>query len=345
MKKLVYVLLIFGALKLFFSEPLSAQLLSDPKQPYERFAQTTMKFLVIDVGARPVSMGGAFTSVENDVTSLFWNPVGVAKIKGGALSLHHTQWFADMKQVAFAAAFGTVNMGTFGFTFMSMDNGSIERTVHDPTSYRGFVQDGTFTVNQWVAGVGYARQITDKFSVGGQVKYAFQDLGDIVIAKSPSDTTGSKVTNQEGAVAFDFGTLYHFGFRDLRIGMNVRNFSRPVKYDVESFNLPLTLRVSLAMDVLGLFLKSQDHSFQVLSELVDAYDGHERIHFGGEYLFKNLLALRAGYRTNTDIGSLSLGFGLLPTLFPGINLRLDYAYSDAEEVFGFIQRLSIGFTF
>jgi hypothetical protein len=312
---------------------------------FNKLAQSTMTFLNIDVGARAVGMGGAFTCMDNDVSALFWNPAGAAKVKGGIVSLHHTQWIAEMKQYALAAALGTQNYGVFGLSFLIMDNGSIDRTIPDPTQPYGFSLDGTYQVNQWAVGLCYGKQLTDKFSIGGQVKYAFQDLSDAMIAISAEDTVGRNVENKEGTIAFDFGTLYYFGFKDLRIGMSIRNFSRPIKYSYESFNLPIIFKVGIAMNVISLMPEMGDHTFQLCLETVHPYDQKERIQLGGEYKFKDLFAVRLGYRSSTDVGALSAGFGLKPAAFGGVNLILDYAFSDAGKVLGSIHRFSFGFTF
>jgi hypothetical protein len=332
---------------MYFTTPLFAQIFPWQQEEFEKLAQSTMTFLNIGVGARPVGMGGAFTCMENDVASLFWNPAGIAKIQGGAMSLNHTQWIGDTKLYGLAVAYGLGTLGTFGITFMGMDNGSIERTIPDPNSPRGFYTDGTFTVSQWAGGIAYGRQLTDKFTVGAQVKYVYQDLGDADIVDWSSEATAydtlENVENQKGTVAFDFGTIYYTGFKDLRIGMTFRNFSQSVKYSFESFNLPVTFRVGLAMNVLSLVPGMKDQALQVCVEAVHPYDHGERMHVGCEYLFKNLFALRAGYRTNSDTGALSAGFGLTPSFRNGPNFRIDYAYSTSEDVFNTIQRISFGF--
>ncbi len=348
MKKGIYLLSII--ILTTFWTPSSAQTpFPDLKPKFKKLAQSTMTFLNIDVGARPVGMGSAFTCMENDASNLFWNPAGIAKIKGGAVSLNHTQWLVDMKQYAIAAVYGTQNYGTFGASFLVMDNGSFERTIPDDSSPRGFYLDGTFNVNQWATGLAYSRQLTDKFLVGGQVKYVYQDLGDADIVEWSSEAvafdTVKNAKNQKGTVAFDFGTLYYFGFQDLRIGMSFRNFSRPVKYSFESFNLPITFRVGMAMNVMSLISDMLDHRLQICLEAVHPYDHGERILLGGEYMFKNILMLRAGYRSNTDTGALSAGFGLTPKTFGGINLTIDYAYSSVDVVFDSIHRFSFGFRF
>lgn len=329
-----------------FRIPAVAQEFPGRDKEYNKLAQSTMAFLNIDIGARAIGMGGAFTCVDNDISALFWNPAGAARVKGGAISLNHTSWIADMKQYAIAMGYGTKYRGTFGFNLIMMDNGSIERTIPDPTQPRGFYIDGTYTVQQWAAGITYGRQITDKFSIGGQTKYVFQDLSDVKIAITADDTVGKVVENEAGAIAFDFGTLYYFGYKDLRIGMSIRNFSRPVEYSYESYNLPVIFRIGVAMDVLSLIPGLADaHKLQLCAETVHPYDHGERVQIGGEYLFMDLLALRGGYRTNTDVGALSAGFGLTPAAFGGINLMLDYAFTSSGDAFGSIHRFSFGFVF
>lgn len=329
--------------------PLLSQGTPWEEKEYQKLAQSTMTFLSIEVGGRPVAMGGAFTCIENDISGLFWNPAGIAKIKGAMFGLDHTQWIADTRMYVLGAAYGFRNMGTIGVSLLFMDNGSIDRTIPDSNHPQGFYTDGTFQVGQWAAGLAYARQLTDRLSCGGQVKYAYQDLGEADIVDWSSENaafdTLSSSENQRGTVAFDFGTVYHTGFKDLRIGMSFRNFSRSVKYSFESFNLPVTFRVGLAMDVLSLFPGLEGHELQVCLEAVHPNDVGERLHFGCEYGFQNLFAVRAGYRTNVDLGALSFGFGLTPRLKNGMQFRLDYAYSVAEEVFDTIQRISFAFAF
>lgn len=329
------MLICFHAFDLAYSE--------EPK----RTGQATMSFLNIDVGARAVAMGGAYISMDGDVTSLFWNPAGIAKIKGGALSLNQSQWIADMKEYAFAAAYGNDLLGTFGLSFLIMDNGEMDRTIPvsidvDPS---GYIYQGKFSVNQFAAGLAYGREITNKFSIGGQIKYVSQDLGDadiLTMTVEKMDTVIAK-ENLERTVAFDFGTIYYTGFKDLRIAMSFRNFARSVKYAYESYELPLTFKIGIAMDVFSLFM--QENSSQILQMSIDAVrprDYTERIHLGMEYMFKGIFAIRGGYKFNYDEEGFSAGFGLSPSI-KGKNIKIDYAYSMIDKAFGSVQRFSFGF--
>jgi hypothetical protein len=326
-------------------------------EEYEKLGQSSMTFLDIDIGARSVGMGGAYTCIDNDVNALFGNIAGIARLDGNALSLSNIQWIADINLYAVAAAITPGKLGTVGLSFIYIDNGDMVRTIPSKDSElypEGFYTDGTFSVNQWVAGLAYGRQITDKFSVGGQLKYCYEDLGTTDI-KEPTydDSTGlfigyeliEDAENVQGVLAVDFGTMYYFGFNDLRIGMSLRNFSQGVTYSFETFNLPIMYRVAIAMNVLSLVPGMDNHDLQVSFATASPYDGGERIHIGCEYKFFDLIAFRAGYMTNIEVGRLSAGFGLTPKAFESLNFHLDYSYSEADEAIGGISRFSLGFAF
>lgn len=156
----------------------------------------------------------------------------------------------------------------------------------------------------------------------------------------PNDET---VSNEAGGFAFDFGTIYYPGFRSFRFGMSVRNFSPQLKYQEETFELPLTFRIGAAMDVLDLVGGIPNNSLLISVDALHPRSYTERIHVGGEYWFRDLLALRGGYKFNYDEEGLSLGFGLKYPI-AGINLRVDYAYTDFG-VFTNVNRITIGSTF
>jgi len=347
MVKRIYFLAVAAAA--LFGELSTAQTFPWPNREFQKLAQSTMTFLNIGVGAKAMGMGGAYTCMEKDANALFWNPAGISKIDGGSVSMTHTQWIADTKQYALALAYGFGKYGTFGLSLMAMDNGAFERTVPDPTYTRGFYSDGTFQVGQWAAGVAYGRQLTNKFSIGGQFKYAYQDLGNADFVEWSYERTNYDtlhgVKNRKGTLAMDFGTLYYTGFKDLRIGMSFRNFSAPVRYVSESFNLPIVFRVGTAMDVLKLISDADVHALQLCLEAVYPYDHAEGIQTGGEYRFKNFLSLRAGYQSNRDLGEWSAGFGISPKAVAGLDFSIDYTVMSSENALGTIQIVSMGFAF
>lgn len=312
-------------------------------QDFKPVGQSTMTFLKIDPVARSVGMGEASTCMDKDVNALFHNPAGIASVSGSAISLNHTQYIADMRLYGVAAVYNHSLLGSFGASFLYMDNGEFTRTTPD-ASEKGYHMGDSFTANQLAAGIGYGRQITDKFSIGGQVKYAHQDLGpaNIIEQTVESIDTLTNTENKEGVFALDFGTLYYTGFKDLRVAMSFRNFGPSVKYGYESFQIPLLLRIGVAMNVLSLFSDMEGQSLEMAVEASRPNDYSERINVGWEYSLQSLFYVRAGYRFNYDEGGLSAGFGLSPIVI-NLNFRFDYAYTDYGDILGAVHRVSFGF--
>jgi len=256
-----------------------------------------------------------------------------------------TEWIADIKH-----NFGSIALspwggdyGVLGFSVQSVDYGEINETIRDgDPAGKGYIDLGTFKPSALMVGTGYARALSDKFSVGGGVKYVRQNLGDAT--NSLADGVPVKGSNTTSVIAFDFGILYRTGFKSLNFGMAVRNFSREVRYQSESFQLPLTFKIGLSMNVLDLTEMDREmHSFLITTEWEHPRDFQEQVRIGGEYLFMKILALRAGYVAPADEHGVSLGVGITQT-FDGYGLGVDYAYTPFG-IFDSVHRFSLQFSF
>ncbi len=53
-------------------------------------------FLAVGVGARPLALGGAFTSVVNDISAIYWNPAGLAQLSHAQMQVMHSERFAGI---------------------------------------------------------------------------------------------------------------------------------------------------------------------------------------------------------------------------------------------------------
>src|SRR5690606_496710 len=146
-------------------------------------------------------------------------------------------------------------------------------------------------------------------------------------------------------IAYDFGILYNTGFESLTFAMTARNFSPEVTYVEEAFELPLTFKVGLAMDVFDLTNVDQTkHNMTVALEAERPRDYDEMMKLGVEYLFAKRFALRAGYAYPSDEQGVSAGFGLQQTLRGGRNLGIDYSFTDFG-IFSSVHRLSATIAF
>lgn len=307
----------------------------------ERRAQTGMKFLDVSVNARAAALGGAAPAQEMGSASMFYNPAGMANVSSFSdVSVSHFQWLADHEYNAGTVAFRPASgrYGVFGFSLLSVSYSEVIETVRSNNS-QGFTDLGTFSPSALAAGAGYAIALTDRFSVGGHAKYVRQSLGSSTMSLDESGDP-SKQENAASTVAFDFGIIYETGFRSLDFALDVRNFSSEVTHVEESFELPLTLRMGLSMDMMDLTqLDSNTHSLLLSIDAERPRDYYDQVKVGGEYTFMNTLALRGGYAFPTDEHGVSLGGGVNLS-FSGIDFSVDYAYT-AFGILGNVNRMGV----
>jgi len=302
-----------------------------------------MTFLQVGGSARGEALGGAFISIKGDPSVIFYNPAGVATIKGYAVYANRTNWIADIVMNHFAAV-ASVWRFTTGVTFMNMDYGDIvgTRIVDVSVSPSGYEHIGMLNPSSWALGGFYAMPLTDRFNFGVHVKYVRQDLGQNDVYTFTGVTpkyTGAVSKNRVGTFAVDLGTQYNMGLRNITINMALQHFASPQRYiDTQSkFDLPLTYRVGLAGDAIEIItgLENPVHKVMVYVDGMDQRDVVLDVAAGVEYLgdFSAMVpglkvALRAGRRAaRYQDGWLNFGGGIEFALGK-FDARLDYAYSD-----------------
>jgi hypothetical protein len=308
-----------------------------------KLAQTGFQFLSVGTDARATAMGESFTTMEGNSSSLFYNPAGLARVKSFLdISLNQTNWIADIDYVSGSLAINLADRkyGVFGVSFLSVNYGEFLWT-QVANNDRGFND-----IKNWpepyslMFGVGYGKDLSDKFAVGGQIKYVNQNLGrSYVPIFTENDTLSEEVKYSLDVFAFDFGTIYKTGFKSLTFGMTVRNFAKEIKFEKESFQLPLTFKIGVSINAFD-FLPSlsEAHSLIISLDAVHPRSYPEFLNIGGEYTLMNMLALRLGYITNNDDYGLTTGFGINKYGF-----AIDYSYTPFD-VFENINRVSIRFS-
>jgi hypothetical protein len=315
-------------------------------QTYEKIAQTGFQFLSVSSDARASALAEAATSLEMSSSSLFFNPAGMASMsKTFDASFSMNKWIADINHNAFSVAFRPTQgkYGVFGISVLSVDYGDIIWTTvanneqgfidsNDPAFTGGIGETGANSI-----GLGYARALSDHFSIGGQVKRVHQSLGENAV--TVTDSTTAIVKNQLTPLAFDFGTLYKTGFKSLQFGMSVRNFSKEIKYSEESFELPLVFTLGISMNLFDLVKWQGVQQSAVLSIDATHYRSHrEQLLVGMDYTLMDALSLRLGYIFGNDENNVTFGFGL-----SYFGVVLDYAYTPFG-VFDSVQRISARFS-
>lgn len=325
--------------KMALSVSLALIVMTVPARSIEKkVAQTGLQFLKIDMSTRAAGMGSSYIVVNNDATSMFYNPAGLAFMKPKLdFFINKTQWFAGISYLGGGAAASLGDWGTVGVSWMSADYGSDFIGTQYANTPAGYIETGNLSVGAYGAGLSYAKALTDKFTVGGQVKYCYQHLGESYV-----DTLGTIRKNEVSGLAYDFGTIFYPGFKSLRIGMTIRNFSPEFKYVQEGFELPLTFVIGAAMDVLDL-TGEHENSLLVSIDATHPRDYTERLHVGAEYTFQNMISLRAGYKFNYDNEGFTAGVGFQKDL-AGVGLNIGYAFSTMKYFDG-VHRISFGLSY
>ena len=310
-----------------------------------KLAQSGMKFLSVGADARAVGLGEAITSIEGNSSSIFYNPSSMARQTDLLdITFNNTQWFADINYLNAAITYAPDKglYGVFGLSVASVDYGEFNRTIIG--SDGGALDIGTYSPTAMAIGVSYARALSDKFSVGGNVRYVYQDYGDGHVVGGDYDNP--QTTNIDiNVFSFDFGVLYKTGYKSLNFGMSIRNFSQEIKFVEESFQLPLNFKIGLSMNLLDIIdVNPADHVFLFAVDAEHPRDNEEMLHFGGEYTFMEILSLRVGYVTpETSLAGINYGVGLKYGL-SGINIGFDYAYTEFGD-FDPIHRISVKLAF
>lgn len=288
------------------------------------------QFLRVPVGARGVAMGQAYVATATDASAIFWNAAAIMRTPARRNAfLSHTEYAAGIDLDYAAWHWRGQNFG-YGILGGMLRSGDIPRTTE-------LHQEGTgqtFRADQYFLGLTLARAMTDRFSIGGSVKYYQENLDEFTVR----------------SVLMDLGILYFVGYEDLRVGFAVRNFGPdlspggtppdlPDGYqqpgDFQSFPAPTSGSFGVAHTLplarrVGLLLAA---------DFNHPSDYSESFRFGGELGLDRRLFLRAGFETNRDEGGFAAGFGVQAGT-ESFDLRLDYAFSDMGT-FGTMHHVSV----
>lgn len=288
-------------------------------QSFNKAGRATFQFLKIGIGARQTGMGEAGLSVVRDVNSIFWNPAGITTIPSAQASFSYDRWLADLNYLAGAVGFRVGDIGLFGLSYATLGYGDIPEALATAAGGSSDTRTGqSFTGNDMMLGLTFARQFTSNLSIGVTVKYLREKL----------------FIYSANSVAFDVGTFYDTGFKGISFAMSAQNFSKSVNFlqvgsRKEGYDVPLLFSIGASIALIkpadAFITAGESNQFTIALETVNSNDYGERWHVGGEYVFADFLSLRAGYRFNYDDGNTSFGVGVHKQI-GDMDVRVDYSY-------------------
>lgn len=308
---------------------------------------TASKFLGFGVGPRGIAMGGAFASVANDATAMYWNPAGIAALQHNQGVFSQTNWFADIKINYIGAVMNAGSLGNFGVNVTAVTMGDMDITTENSPEGTG----DTFSAGMYAIGVTFARNLTQNFIIGANLKYVREDI-------SNSSAQG---------VALDIGTMFTTPFYGVRFSSSITNFGTKMQmsgddliiqhdadpdifgdnsnlnayFQTDKYEMPLRLQIGLAKD----FKIMEGQRLTLAVDASHPNDNTEYVNAGGELsLLNEMVFLRGGYKSlfmkDREEG-LTLGAGYRTPKIANFDLSIDYAFQVFEHLgdvhtFGFL---------
>lgn len=312
------------------------------QKPY-RVGTTAGNFLEIGVGSDGIAMGDAFVSMVGKLSSIYWNPAGLAFLEQNEVMFMYQPWLIDINTTSAAAAFQIPIVGTLAAGIAHVGYGEEEVTTLE-------YQDGTgelYTANDYNFTLSYSRKLAQWFAFGASFKYINSQIWH----------------TQASAMAVDLGVIVNTGFFSvtkkpvdgMRIGMSISNYGTKMRYDgmdllfpidilpneagnysavkgqfnPQGWELPLIFRIGVSLQP----LVTRNQRLTLAIDALHPNNNAESINLGAEYELRfagvGKFALRAGYKSlflpDSEFG-MTYGGGLVLRMMNNVALKVDYAF-------------------
>jgi hypothetical protein len=302
------------------------------------------EFLNTGVGGRALGMGGAFVAVAEGPTAGYWNPAGLVGAESRQITLMHSERFGDLVNYDYGAYSQPVgDNGALGASVIRLGVGDIPNTLNLP--FEDYGMDGIpntsddgegnsnwdhgepviwdeskvdwFSSSEWAFLISYARRVAELLSLGGNAKFVRKSAGD----------------NSAYGLGLDVGALLEV--RDNAfLGLQVQDLTATALIwdtDRREFITPtikiggaylidfpkISGKITVAID--------SDFMFENRGSAAEYSAGSMSLemHYGIEYAFKELVAVRTGM----DKGEFTAGAGFKIGRF-----GLDYAFGGHDDL-------------
>ena len=266
-------------------------------------------FLKINTGARPVGMGGAFTGVADDESSIYYNPAGLISFEASRYVLEYHNYFVDMQSglVGFIRPLSEDRAMAFHVSYMNYGD-------FDETDKLGN-QTGTFSGGDLVLAGSYAMRRGYRLSLGVTAKFIYEKIQEY-------SATG---------VAVDLGLRYTSDRGRYVGGLMIQNLGTQLSsLGEEKDPLPTTLRAGGSAQPKGL-------PMILAADVIVPFDNDIDFAFGAEYVELKPMLLRVGWNSfgsnykaeDSEDGLAGLAFGVG---FEHKGMQLAYAFTPGADL-------------
>ena len=243
-------------------------------------------FLKTAVNARASAMGEAYTALSKDASATFWNPANLSYTESNSIVLSHNQWLQDISH-NFAAVHLVRGEHNIAFSFNVISIPGIEIRDNTPSTE----PIGKSSVYNLYFGGAYATNISEEWSVGGQIKYYYEKMH-LVSA---------------GGFGLDLGVSGNNIIKNMDWGLSIQNIGKMGKLLKTSTELPMLIRTGVGY---SLPWKISDNNIIAAADMVYIINDAFRFNMGAEAKLMNQFALRLGYVLGNDSYNFTAGFGL-----------------------------------
>jgi len=274
----------------------------------------SLPFLKMAPDARSVALGEAGIAGSDGPMAAFHNPALLAFSEQSQAAFAYSDWLLDLSLQSGALLFDYSKFSA-ALSFNSFTTPDIERRVlpsDQPLE--------TFSAHDMAAGLSLSCLIRHNLSLGVTGRFLYQQI----------------YVEEASGLSADLGVAYHPAIFPITFAAALRNIGKMNELQQEETPLPSNIGAGVS----GQILAHQDFALQGLADALIYFDDDLRIHAGLEGSYKNLLFLRLGYQTGSELRKISAGAGLSWTRF-----AFDYAYQPLSEDFEASHRFTLSITF
>lgn len=273
-------------------------------------------FLEVPAGARAAAMGGAYSAVADGVEAAFWNPAGLAGVRGTQVTASHIESFEGLKHDQFALAGALMGGGLAG---------SVRAMYSQPIDERDELGNlvGSFGSHDLEFQTSYGRMIGTRVRLGFGAQAVRERIA------SEAATTWSASTGMTWDPA---------RFKDVRMALTAQHLGRAAHYVIDGQRGgPVALPAALQGGVAWNRAMSRGLGLGLALDTRFTRGRQGIVALGSELRTDSGAALRLGLRQGDDIANFSAGVGYRFRL-----ASVDYAWVPSKLDLGDTHRFSFG---
>jgi hypothetical protein len=248
--------------------------LISPLTAYASSGSEGASFLNIPVGAGPAALGSAYSALAANAYAPVYNPAGLgfvdeAEVAGQHLSYlesTHDEFLSFVKPLP--KTFGSENYRSVGVSAQYFGSGDMTQTDLNDSHI------GTFSSHYGSYTLSYGQLLNPRLSLGISGKWINAAIADV----------------SANAFAADLGAMYH-PVGKWSLAATVTNIGSKLTFLDQGDSLPMAFHLGAAYQPRPQWIISTEGVYEP--------SGLASFHIGGEWHPIDLIAIRAGYRTDT----------------------------------------------